>query len=164
MRTIKVFASPDEAQYSSFTEAISASKRNPRSTAAEQITKEVKGANVLGFAFGPTWLDLVLAGQRILHIFLNDGIVGWELNNNITPRSISKADQRDNLYLEFTNNGTTYYWDRSGVLNGLVGKAVRMLSASQSWLFLTVEGMPTLMFSRLKIIDAAGDLLHFGPE
>src|SRR5579863_996645 len=149
MHVLKVISTPDEPTFPSFSEAVNAGRNSRRHIASRNTSKELAGAIVLDFAFGFSWLDLYLSGNRSLHVYLDVGTVRWELQSGVAAKKQSEAEPT--LYLDFRHLSEPYAWDRVVVLSACLNKSIKMLSASIAWLFLTVEDNPTLMFSRLKI-------------
>jgi hypothetical protein len=165
MKKLIVIAPPDEPEFASFAEAISATRQNPRHSSAEQTTSVIRGLTVLSASYGRTSVDLALSGRRVLHIYLDGGLVCWQLRAGVADGAHSKtADYETDLLLEFGNSTLWYYWECRKILRELVGRPVQLLSASPAWLYLTIQDAPTLMFSRLTMLEDNQDLLFYAPE
>jgi hypothetical protein len=152
----------DEPVYPSFSEAVLATRTNPRHLEARSTSSQLRGRIIDGFSFGSTWVDLSLSEKCVLHIFLDGGKVCWKLRNGAEGKS-SSVDE-ETLYLKWSHRTEPLPWNRFGLLQGFVGKPVKMITASSAWLFVTVDDLPTIMFSRVTIGEQRQDLLFFDPE
>jgi hypothetical protein len=162
MTVLKVISSLDEPVFSAFHEAINAVRKSPRHLAARNTSKELSGAIVLDFAFGASWLDLYLSEDRSLVVYLEGGIVCWRVQKWVEAKR--HTEEQPTLELAFAHKAEPYVWDRAALLSGFVNRHIQMLSASIALCFLTVQGNPTIMFSRLEIAQNSSNLLFYDPE
>lgn len=160
--TYTVMVRWEEPTYATAGAAIAATTRLPRFSRAEQDTLSLKGIRIQGFTLADESVDLYLSDKRCLHIYVNDTRIEWDIKAGIRvpedpPPSLPK------LILKFPGI-KPHLWDRRKLLEERLNRPVVLLTATAAWVFLTVEGQETLMFSRIHIQECNKDIMYYALE
>ncbi len=164
MKIVRVFMPSDEPTHDSFEEAVVAVQGEPRTVRAESDSQVLQGRRIEMAFCTNNIVTFVLSGNQTLRIWVDGRKVCWDVTQERYSVSPGTESYPENVLLKFPNRHKLYQWDRRTLLNQLLNRSLQHLSASVSWLFLTVEGCPTLMFNLLVNSDSNDNLLFFGPE
>lgn len=161
MEPLRVETCDDERRYRTFREALDAARDSARSLLAQETTASLEGTVLVAATFTDVSLSLTFAGRGSLRFCLEDGIVTWSTGREAISRR--KPLAAPELFLQFPGDRPPFLWRRQFLVERLVNRGFRSLSASHAWAFLSIADNPTLMLMRVAVTGEGRDILFFDP-
>jgi len=159
-RVLVVTSNSLETNYDSFEEAVAAGSTSDLADIARSCDCQIVGSKILDYCYQRDSLVLELSCGGSLVISATKNGVNCEFRKGVELGK-SSHDIVEELILRFTDETVPAPWCWGASIRNRMSDDIKLLSASESALFLYFETAAPLMFGYLYEVETGSVMLHF---